>query len=116
MSQLRVSRAGLLLAVVLGCGSPTSLESASRSSTPQTCALRAPDYQTKVQPLVARYCSTCHAPGGDAEEHDFSQPERLRAERRVVGARLRAHSMPPSTSPQPSAAERALLLHWTTCD
>ena len=105
-----------VLAALLGCGGGASRVSAASTSTPQTCTSQGPDSASVAQPLVERYCTSCHAPGRDAgDEHDFTQPALLRAQRRLVSARLRAHSMPPSTSPQPSEAERALMMHWADC-
>ena len=82
----------------------TTTTSCDKAETPQARA------------LVERYCVSCHSPGGDAgDEHDFTQPQLLRGQHRAISARLRAHSMPPRTSSQPTLAELTLLLHWADC-
>ena len=112
----RALAAGTFLLAMVGCGSAASESTAANANAPQTCATGDPSYSSAVRPLVARYCISCHSADGVAgDEHDFTQPELLRAQRRLVGARLRAHSMPPATSAQPSATERALLTHWADC-
>ena len=104
-----------------GCGSANAPASAPAAVQPtaeaaRSCAPGDPSYTAQVQPLVERYCSSCHSPGGDAgEEHDFTHFETLHAQRRLVSARLRYHSMPPRTSPQPQLAESALIAHWADC-
>jgi uncharacterized membrane protein len=81
----------------------------------RTCAPGKPGF-VRVKPLLDRYCITCHSADGVAgDEHDFLQPELLRAQHRQISARLRAHSMPPRGSPQPERAELALIAHWADC-
>jgi uncharacterized membrane protein len=95
-----------------GC-SPRAPQLSRRAAL--TCAAGEPGF-SRAQPLLQRYCVTCHSADGDAgEEHDFERPELLRAQRRQISARLRAHSMPPRGSPQPDAVETALLAHWADC-
>ncbi|HYP91008.1 MAG TPA: hypothetical protein VEQ59_22740 [Polyangiaceae bacterium] len=111
----------VLVAELSGCGraaTPAASPPAAppASETAPRCAPGDPSYTAQVQPLVDRYCSSCHSPNGDAgEEHDFTHFETLQAQRRLVSARLRFHSMPPRTSPQPALAEAALLVHWADC-
>jgi hypothetical protein len=63
--------------------------------------------------LLRRYCVGCHNPAGSAgEEHDFTQPLVLRAQREAVLARLNTRSMPPSSAPRPTADEQARLMRW----
>ncbi len=101
---------------MVGCSRAASQSTAENASAPQTCAAGDPSYSSAVRPVVEHYCISCHSPDGDAgDEHDFTRPELLHAQRRLVSARLRAHSMPPATSLQPSVAERALMTHWADC-
>ncbi len=108
--------ASTFLLAVVGCSRAASQGTAESASAPQTCATGDPSYSSAVRPLVEHYCTSCHSSDGDAgDEHDFTRPELLHAQRRLVSARLRAHSMPPATSVQPSAVERALMTHWADC-
>ena len=107
---------GLVLLVLARCSSAASPNVVANVGAPQTCATSDPSYASAVRPVVERYCVSCHSADGDAgDEHDFTRPALLKAQRRLVSARLRAHSMPPATSAQPSDAERALLTHWADC-
>jgi hypothetical protein len=119
---------GVLLVALLACSgtvtrqdlAPSSPRHASADSTgtpPPPCTTDRPDYEAEVAPLVERYCTSCHSPGGDAgDEHDFTDLQLLRSQHKLVSARLRVHSMPPTTSPQPSEEERARLRRWADCD
>jgi hypothetical protein len=86
---------------------------AATSAPPASCAGSAPSYQREVAPLLQHYCLGCHAPGGEAgEDHDFSRPAVLSAQRRQLWGELESEAMPPQDRPQPSRAERALLERW----
>ena len=104
------------VAELSGCNNSAPRAAHQSTELARSCSPGDPTYAAQVRPLVDRYCSSCHSASGDAgEEHDFTQPALLHAQQRLVSARLRAHSMPPRTSPQPDAAEVALLAHWADC-
>lgn len=116
MSTAHALAIGIFVSVMTSCSPTAGRSPAASSGSAPTCAAGAPRYASAVLPVVQRYCVSCHSPDGDAgDEHDFTLPERLHADRRLISARLRAHSMPPATSPQPSALERALVADWADC-
>lgn len=77
-------------------------------------------FATQVRPLLEKYCVECHGPKKKKAEVDFSrfkaEPELERAPDLVLGVikELRAGTMPPAKSPQPTEAERRLLNEWFT--
>jgi hypothetical protein len=98
------------------CGPATGGTASQEASVARVCAPGEPAYSSKARPIIEHYCVRCHSPEGVAgDEHDFTHPELLRAERRLVSARLRAQSMPPPGSPQPSGVEAALVIQWLDC-
>jgi hypothetical protein len=106
---------GVFSLTLLGCVKASAPPQSPNASTPATCEKVERDSR-QAHALLERYCLTCHAPGGDAgDEHDFSGRELSRAQNRSISARLRAHSMPPRTSLQPTPAERSSLARWAEC-
>ena len=111
---------GAALITLLGCTRGALQPRSSNASPAAADATKACETTSQnseeARALVGRYCTGCHSPSGDAgDEHDFTRPELLRAQHRSISARLRAHSMPPRTSRQPTPAERALLTRWADC-
>jgi mono/diheme cytochrome c family protein len=105
-----------LLITLVGCGRAASSIAGDSANASRACAPGDPGYSSAVRPIVEHYCIGCHSPEGVAgDEHDFTRPELLRGQHRIVSARLRAHSMPPAASPELSGAERALIIHWAEC-
>lgn len=116
MSRRFALAAGALILALAGCGGSAPKRASEDARSPQTCTTGDASYAAVVRPVVERYCISCHSANGTAgDEHDFTQRDTLRAQRRLVNARLRAHSMPPTTSAQPSPAERTLVAHWADC-
>jgi len=116
MNPCRALAAGALLLTMASCSRTASQNTAENAGSPRACGAGDPSYSGLVRPVLEHYCFSCHSADGDAgDEHDFTHPELLRAQRRLVSARLRAHGMPPATSAQPSAAERALVTRWADC-
>ena len=103
----------LVVLVGLDCAGSAAPVPSSSASPVARCAGSAPSYQREVTPLLAHYCLSCHAPGGEAgEDHDFTRYETLHAQRRQLGGELETGAMPPGDRPQPSRAERELLERW----
>ena len=66
--------------------------------------------------VLSARCASCHSASGSAgEEHDFSDPALVRRQAPQIAARLRAFSMPPRGTPQPSDEQRELLARWAEC-
>src|SRR5215831_11046278 len=104
-----IIRAGPSASLLTLCLAANSCWAASTGSSGQSAEAQ---YQKRVQPLLARYCYSCHndekhkgelslaalAKGSDALEH----PEIWEK----VLSKLRDHEMPPEGKPQPSSGER----------
>jgi len=72
------------------------------------------DVPKDIQPLLARYCITCH---GDSKSQGKLNLETIQKEPgsvvwHEISVRLRRREMPPANKPQPSDAERARLIEW----
>src|SRR4051794_27461983 len=71
-----------------------------------------------VQPLLQTYCFTCH--GGDKQKGDvslapFKDDQAVQSDPwlwRAALTQLGDYTMPPKTKPQPSMAERQLLIAY----
>ena len=82
-----------------------------------SCPNPPPGYDSDVGPLIARYCSRCHSPdGGDPslllQGYDDVTSK---SQRGNVLFQLSSCRMPPEGEPQPTAAERDLILSWFAC-
>ena len=62
--------------------------------------------------VIAKYCVTCHGPGGQASEFDWTNQHSVEVHRQGIGAKVRLHSMPPPGMPQPDEDERRVILCW----
>jgi dipeptidyl aminopeptidase/acylaminoacyl peptidase len=97
-------------------------------ATPGTAAEPAPDYSTKIAPILKKYCAGCHndddaegklslesfaAVGRGGEHGPALQPGDAKASRmiRVLTGRAKP-AMPPEDEPRPSAEQIALLAAW----
>lgn len=86
-------------------------------------------YETRVKPLMVKYCYDCHGDGmdkGGLALDAFNTPEEMFAkaqEWQLVIRNIRSGEMPPAKKPQPSAEEREIMAGWvetevfkTDCD
>lgn len=82
----------------------------------------AADYRRDVKPLIDRHCTSCHGekkPKSGLSFDAFQNESDVRRNWRTwlnVAQRLEAGDMPPEEKPQPSAAERRLILDWLARD
>jgi hypothetical protein len=80
---------------------------------------RADDFTDRVRPVLAKYCLTCHSAAkkkGDLDLERFTTVAQVRADIRpwhLTVEQVESHEMPPKGKPQPTPAERELLLTWT---
>ena len=76
------------------------------------------DFEGRVQPLLKRYCLGCHstkAHVGDLDLERFATRELVLKQAKVwqrVMEQVSLGEMPPKEMPQPSVAERALVVGW----
>jgi hypothetical protein len=111
----RLLRLAPLLAPVVWFVLPTTPVSPPRQAAaadPQN------EYAEKIQPLLKKLCLDCHstkAKKGSLDLERFSAVSDLRADLKpwqAVIEMLEADEMPPKDKPQPTAAERKLLIGW----
>lgn len=99
---------------------PRWLVSLLAASLPAAAAAAPPSYTAEVRPLLARYCSDCHAgdspAGGVGFDHLTEAAARTteRAAWQKVLRQVEASVMPPADVAQPTADERATIVRWIT--
>jgi hypothetical protein len=76
------------------------------------------DYKKQIVPLVKKYCHECHGPKMQEAEvalHKYADEGAVLKDARTwekVLEMLRFEAMPPDDKPQPTEAERTLLVEW----
>jgi uncharacterized membrane protein len=68
-----------------------------------------------VNAIIQDRCNPCHAPGGQEAVRPFQTYDQIYGDITTVLLNLRRCIMPPVTSPQLTADERAVLLAWIAC-
>ena len=100
-------------------GSSSSQQQSSSSSScggaAASCPPTPPSYATDVSPIVFQYCESCHAPGKSQSGKPLDTYASVTSLSAKVQSKVNDCSMPPSGSPQPTAAERDTLLGWLAC-
>jgi hypothetical protein len=82
-------------------------------------AALAKQYSDEVRPLLTKYCLACHSEKeqeGELDLERFASLANVRADLKPwphLVEQLEAREMPPKDKPQPTAAERKLLINWT---
>jgi mono/diheme cytochrome c family protein len=94
---------------------PTAAPSPDQALPPKAAAST---YRQQIQPLLQRYCYSCHGKGrkkGDLALDAYKDENAIRRDRRVweiVLRHVRTGEMPPKHKPQPSLEERELITSW----
>lgn len=111
--QLNLKITALLFPVVLaGCGGGGGgSSSAGGTVTAQDADLPEISWYSAAQPLIARYCSSCHTEGGPSPfpMDTYQQTYNKRSALEYV---LEAETMPPLGFAGPSASETDILMQW----
>jgi mono/diheme cytochrome c family protein len=115
----------LLSCLALQAAPPAARVAAKSARRPApAAAVKAPQgaeaaaYQRQVQPLLKKYCGTCHGGAQGTAGLTFSQYPTIAAvlKDRIawqkVSEAIRSHHMPPKGAPAPADAERALVANW----
>jgi hypothetical protein len=71
-----------------------------------------PQDLVQVQPLLARYCYSCHGEKKQTAGLNLESPQEDVRVWKEVWDRLKSRQMPPAERPQPSPAERERLIGW----
>jgi hypothetical protein len=89
---------------------------------PDTCptgaadadAPSAPSWKKDVEPLIEKYCISCHSPGGIGEStEDYSTYEGVKKAGTIIGQQVNSCAMPlADAGAQPTPAERVTLITW----
>ncbi len=105
----------MLTAIAAAC----LLAAAGRSAAPaDEKPAAANTFSEKIAPFVAHYCGECHSgpkPEAKLNLTQYKDPSAMLRDRKVwrkVLAKLEATEMPPEDQTQPSADERARIIHW----
>ena len=78
----------------------------------------ADEYSESIQPLLKRYCLSCHSAAqkiGELDLERFADIEQVRQDLQAwsrVIEMLEVEDMPPQTSPQPSPQQRLQIVQW----
>lgn len=96
------------------CGS-TSPVTDCPNDLPASCTAPAPSYQTAVSPIFNAYCLTCHSSGGQEASFPLETYGQLYSMRSAVLNQVYSCRMPLSGQPQPTTAQRQILLQWLVC-
>jgi hypothetical protein len=100
----------------LGFSAPASREPAPSAASGQAKAPKV-DFAKDVQPLLGNYCYGCHGEKkkGNLDLRLYATDKLAAANQPLflkVAKNLQAHEMPPESKPQPTVAERDLILEW----
>ena len=95
--------------------SSQSSTSSCTGSVGTTCPPSPPSYATDVSPLLYSYCTSCHQPSGSQSGKPLDTYSSVSSLASKVESKVSDCSMPPSSNPQPSAAERDVILAWIAC-
>jgi uncharacterized membrane protein len=98
----------------VACPNPSSVADCP-NDLPMSCIMPAPSYQTTVSPIFNVYCTTCHSPGGQQASLPLETYDQIYSIRGEVLDQVYSCHMPLSGQPQPTEAERLLVLHWLVC-
>lgn len=120
---LRALVSSLLLAVVTACTTSTPSTDAALPLDTHACSPDVAGFDTNVEPLVARYCGTCHdttpnfgAPVSllDGASLLARRPDGTTLAQRMA-ARLVDGSMPPVGMPRLPQADANSIVQWASC-
>lgn len=81
---------------------------------PAECPTDSPHYADAAA-VISQRCYPCHAPGGQSSDKLLTTYAQVYSRRASVLTQVYSCAMPPSTAPQLSPTERALLLAWLVC-
>jgi uncharacterized membrane protein len=115
MKGLRWMLVIVAVAVAAGPAACGSEGGSCEDVTPASCPEGAPSYASDVAPLLQKYCTKCHAPGGEQSSIPFDTLSGVQAYKAEMQHELGECEMPPAGDSQPSAAEREKILAWLVC-
>jgi len=106
--------ATIAIASVAACGTNGG-PSSCPADEPASCPSPAPSYASDVAPLIQQYCiSGCHNPNGSGSTVLASWAD-IHVRVTTVYDQIYQCKMPLAGSPEPTDAERVLLLSWFVC-
>lgn len=105
----------IVIAVAAGCGESNNTGSSCTASVPASCPSTTPSYTTDVAPVLATYCTSCHAAGGQESDKPLDSYAGASALQSDVENELAGCTMPPSGNAQPTSAEVEAVLAWIAC-
>ena len=109
------STCALVLAVSVGGALAVRADDAANDSQPDAAVAA---FRADVAPLLAKYCSDCHAgeePTGGLPFDDYLKRSDVAQDRETwekIARKLHDREMPPEDEPQPDGAERDKITSW----
>lgn len=109
--------AAALMAALAGCSS--AAPQSCPNDLPASCPSPAPSFSADVQPLIQKYCTGCHSPGGAepmpllTSYDNITGPADQTA--RTIEFEVMNCKMPKAGQPQPTSEERQTILGWIIC-
>jgi mono/diheme cytochrome c family protein len=105
----------LFMAGMGRCPAMEPVEAAAKAEATRTV------FQAKVQPLLSKYCFACHGEKkkGDLDLRIYTDDALVKKDAAVfekLASLLETREMPPENKPQPSAAQRKLIIDWIEAD
>jgi len=85
------------------------------TTCPNNAPGSAPSYATDVAPILATYCTSCHAPNGSESNKPLDSYQGVENLSSSVESKISDCSMPPSGNAQPSAEQRDAVIAWVVC-
>jgi Protein of unknown function (DUF1592)/Protein of unknown function (DUF1588)/Protein of unknown function (DUF1585)/Protein of unknown function (DUF1595)/Protein of unknown function (DUF1587)/Planctomycete cytochrome C len=105
----------LLMSGISRCPATEPIEATVKAEATRTV------FQAKVQPLLNKYCFACHGEKkkGDLDLRIYTDDALVKKDAAVfekLASLLETREMPPENKPQPSTAERKLIVGWIEAD
>lgn len=103
--------------LILGCWATAYCVAYAGGAVPETPAAKI-SYRTQIAPLVKKFCHECHGAKqreGELALHKYTSEAAVIQDAKTwekVLEMIQAGAMPPEDKPQPSPAERELLVRW----
>lgn len=80
-----------------------------------SCPAAAPSYSQDIAPILSASCTSCHGPGGQESQIDFTSYSGVYTKRQSILAQIYDCAMPPSGATALATKDAETLLTWLVC-